>query len=393
MKNLKKKIRILTYHHVTNNGAVLQAYSLCNAMEKKINDSDVKILDYSSIEIELYELLKIFRLYRKIPLFNITRYIKFKTSIKRNLKLDTEIPRFIGYNKVIEFLISQNYDMLVVGSDAVWKISGSLFLPKFPNVYWLSKQIPSKKAAYAACASQSDLTLVSKQKDVMRDCLNAFDIIGVRDEFTLDMVKNCDVNNDVQILKVPDPTFMYQIKKTNVDSILMDLGIDLDKLILGILIYNEDFLSKSIRDYFKSKGYQIVALSMYNPYADINLGHILDPFEWADVFKYLTFCVTDRLHGTIFCLKNKTPFISMEPKHIKSTKDSKIYSLLTDFNMTECYTNMHSENFDINDFLDKCLELLNLWDDTYKTNIDNKLKEMETEGYNFIEQIGRVVNI
>lgn len=387
-----KKIRILTYHYVTNNGAILQAYSLCNAIENKFDNCDVKILDYRSSKVGLYELLKIFKLYKKIPLFNILRYLKFKKFTKENLKLDTKIPRVVGYNKIVKFLNSQNYNMLVVGSDAIWKVADSPLLIKFPNAYWLSNQISAKKIAYAVSAYQSDLTLVSKHKDAISDCLNAFDIIGVRDEFTLDMVKNCDINNDVPILKIPDPTFLYKIKKTNVDAILTDLGIDLDKPILGILIHNEDVLSKSIRDYFKSNGYQIVALSMYNPYADLNLGHILDPFEWAEIFKYLTFCITDRFHGTIFCLKNKTPFISVEQKHIKSTKDSKIYSLLTDFNMVECYTNTHSEGFNTNEFFDKCLELLHLWDGGYKAKIGNKLEKMETDGHNFIEQMWRLEN-
>jgi polysaccharide pyruvyl transferase WcaK-like protein len=388
-----KKIRILTYHHVTNNGAVLQAYSLCNALEKKNNDYNVKILDYKSREVELGELLKIFKLYRKDPFFNFSRYFKFKKFIEKNLRLDKSVHGFQGYNKIIEFLNSQNYDMLVVGSDVIWKIAERSLLPKFPNVYWLSNQISAPKIAYAASAYQSDVNLVNKYKGAIRDCLNAFNLIGVRDEFTMNLVKKCDINSDIPVLKIQDPTFLYGIKKTNVDRILTNSGIDLDKPILGILIYGNDKFSKSIRDYFKSKGYQIIALSMYNLYADLNLGHLLDPFEWAEIFKYLTFCITDRFHGTIFCLKNKTPFTCIEPRPLKSTNESKLYSLLNDFNMLECYSDLYSKNFDINEFFDKCSELLNVWDDQYKNKIEGKLKEMKNTNYNFIDQMGELENV
>lgn len=388
-----KKIRILTYHHVTNNGAVLQAYSLCNALEKKFNNYDVKILDYKSREVEIGELLKIFKFYRKVPFLNFLRYFKFKKFIEKNLRLDKSVHRFQGYNKIIEFLNSQNYDMLVVGSDAIWKIAESSLLPKFPNVYWLSNQISAKKIAYAASAYQSDVNLVNKYKGAIRDCLNAFNLIGVRDEFTIDLVKNCNINNDIPVLKIPDPTFLYEIKKTNVDKILINLGIDLDKPVLGILIYDREKFSKSVRDNFKSKGYQIIALSMYNPYADLNLGHLLDPFEWAEIFKYLTFCITDRFHGTIFCLKNKTPFTCIEPTPLKSTNESKLYSLLNDFNMLECYSDLYSKNFDINEFFDKCSELLNIWDDQCKNKIEEKLEELKNRNYNFIEKMGGLENV
>ena len=169
----------------------------------------------------------------------------------------------------------------------------------------------------------------------------------------------------------------------------MNSGIDLDKPILGILIYGKDDFSNKIRDYFKSKGYQIVALSMYNPYADLNLGHILDPFEWAEVFKYLTFCISDRFHGTIFCLKNKTPFVSIEPIATLQ-KESKLYSLLNDFDMLQCYENIDEGTFDMDLFLDKCVELENSWNG-YANKINSKLEDMKNRNDDYIKKIKEVL--
>lgn len=390
-----KKIRILTFHYVVNTGAILQTYSLCNALQEKFDTYDVKILDYKSTKLELYGLLKTPMMHKKVPFFNISRHIKFKKFIKENLELDKRILRSNNYNKLVEFLGNQNYDMIVVGSDAIWMILEDRLFPKFPNIYWLSNKISSKKVAYAACAAPSNINTIKDNRWMIRDCLNSFDLIGVRDDFTMDLVKNCDITSDISVLKIPDPSFLYEIKKnkTNVDRILTNSGIDLDKPILGILIYGMDEFSKSIRDYFKSKGYQIIALSMYNPYADLNLGHILDPFEWAEIFKYLTFCITDRFHGAIFCLKNKIPFVSIELKNIKSINESRKFSLLNDFDMLECYVNSYSEDFDINIFKNKCSNLIDVWGDRYMNKIDIKLKEMENMSYDFIERMWRLENV
>ncbi|KGK98396.1 hypothetical protein LI82_11890 [Methanococcoides methylutens] len=385
-----KKIRIITFHHVTNNGAFLQAYTLCNSLQKSFDDFDVKIIDYRSPRLELYEILKIFKTYKKAPLYNLKRYLKFRTCVNRNIFLDRDFPNFRTYKGALNFFMKQNYDLLVVGSDVVWKISNSKLFPKFPNIYWLSDEIASKKVAYAVCSYKSDLRLVEKYNKSLSNSLNNFNLIGVRDDYTHNFVSSLGVNPEIPFLKMPDPTFLYEIKKTNVHKILIEEGIDLNKPILGILIYNRDNFSKSITDYFKSIGYQIIALSMYNPFADLNLGDRLDPFEWAEVFKYLSFCVTDRFHGTIFCLKNNTPFVSIESNSMDSIINSKIYLLLKDFEMLDCYTNITSENFMLDDFLNKCLALSNSWNDEYGYNIECKLEDMKHKSHEFINKIKMV---
>lgn len=388
--NTSNAIRVLTYHHVTNNGAVLQAYSLSEALQREFSDHDVRILDYIPKAIKKGEFLKTFKPCRKALLFYARRYFMFDKFVKANLRLDHKLPKSESLEELIAFLGSQNYAALFVGSDNVWRISQTLVLPGFPNIYWLSESIAAKKIAYAVSAHKSDLYLVNKYKSTMRRHLNSFDIIGVRDEFTLDLIRSCEISADIPVLRIPDPTFLYEIRQTNVEQRLSDMGIDLNRPILGILIYGKAALSKRIRDYFKLKGYQILAISMYNPFADFNLGHILNPFEWAEVFKHLTFCITDRFHGTIFCLKNKTPFVSIEPSHLNSANQSKIYSLLNDFDILDCYADVNEESFDINSFLEKCMELSNSWA-RYDELIDDGLETMKNRSCSYIEKVKKVI--
>lgn len=383
-------IRILTYHHVANHGAVLQAYSLSEALSREFRGYDVKILDYIPRVIKQREFLKIFKPCRKIPFFYSQRYFMFRKFVKANLPLDRKLPGNKSLERLIAFINSQNYDALIVGSDKIWGISQAKSSPSFPNIYWLSDSIATKKIAYAVSAYGSDPHLVNKYQGAIQRRLNSFDVIGVRDEFTLDLVESCEIDTAIPVLKVPDPTFLYEIRQTNAEQLLSDMGIDLHRPILGILIYGKTALSERIRAYFKSKGYQILALSMYNPCADFNSGHILNPFEWAEVFKYLTFCITDRFHGTIFCLKNKTPFISIEPWPLNSISQSKIYSLLSDFGIPDCYANVDKNDFNADDFLGKCTKLLNCRE-RYEMLIDKGLETMKKRSCDYIKKIKKVI--
>jgi len=383
-------IRILTYHHVTNYGAVLQAYSLSEALNREFRDHDVRILNYIPRVVKQSELLKIFKPCRKVPFFYSQRYFLFSKFVKANLPLDHKLPRNKSLERFIAFMNSQNYDALIVGSDNVWRISQTKSSPSFPSIYWLSDKITAKKIAYAVSAYKSDPSLVNKYRGTIQRHLNSFDIIGVRDKFSLDLIRNCEINTAIPVLRVPDPTFLYEIRKTNVEQLLSNMGIDLRRPILGILIYGKATLSERIKNYFKSNGYQILALSMYNPYADFNLGHILNPFEWAEVFKHLTFCITDRFHGTIFCLKNKTPFVSIEPWPLNSVSQSKIYSLLSDFGIPDRYTNVDANDFNVDDFLGNCTDLLNSWE-RYEVLIDKGLETMKTRSCDYIKKIKKVI--
>lgn len=384
------KIGILTYHNVTNNGAVAQAYSLSQALTREFGEYQVKILDYLPKTVRRHEFLKMFKPCKRVPLFYAKRYWLFRKFSEANLTMEKELPRGEDIDRFAAFLNKNQYRALVVGSDNIWRISDGRNSPGFPNIYWLTEQIKGRKIAYAASAYGSKPTLVKNHKDTIQRHLDLFDLIGVRDEFTYSMVKDAGVNTNIPLRIVPDPTFLYTLQETDVRAKLSKERIDLDKPILGILIYGRAELSSAIREHYKSQGYQIVALGMYNPYADVNLGHILDPFEWADAFKYLTFCISDRFHGTIFCLKNKTPFISFEPRVVDSLKESKIYSLLKSIDLTDCYAGREGRDCQADLLLERSAGLLEGWSN-YIQRIEDGLERMQRESLEYIREIKRVV--
>jgi len=383
---LSRKIGILTYHYVINEGAILQAYSLSNALKKFYYNDKVEIINYSFLRLELAYLFSIVAKnpYLKAIIKEISRYINFKIFIRNNLTLSNRKLITDNYEKALEF-IKDKYNLIIIGSDEVFNINKR---QPFPTIFWLDPKLKCKKATFAVSANRMDINKLTNEKIWMKHSLEGFDFISVRDNHTFNLIKSLNIKNIKKIMKIPDPTFMYQIKKTNVIEKLINSGINLNKPILGIMLSDKK-LSAAVQQYYKKKGYQIIAISNFNSYADINLGNKINPFEFAEVFRYFTFCITDRFHGTIFCLKNKIPFISVDHADIYLTIESKIYSLLKDFSLLESnYINIKKVKYNFEIFFNKA--------EKAQVNLDynklsHNLEKMKEDSYDLIKMIGELL--
>lgn len=140
------KIGILTYHRSINYGAVMQAFALSKRL-KEIENVEVEIIDYMSARMDRY--YKLFTIYRgKNGLFRVmdrvSMYRAFMGSMKQlplsEKKLVTDdVNKFFSY-------IDGKYDVIVVGSDAVWNYEKR----GLPNPYFLSGEMAVHKVSYAA---------------------------------------------------------------------------------------------------------------------------------------------------------------------------------------------------------------------------------------------------
>ena len=157
-----KKIGILTFHRSVNNGAVLQAYSLSTKLKDLFPEYDVEIIDYCmtgvfksyhynlknyfskcSFKMKIYKLLKLIEEPFMLKRLN-KRTRVFEDSLEKlclsNYKLVDD-----SYNGLFKY-INETYDVLIVGSDAVWN-----YVSKgFPNAYFPDKTVECIKISYAA---------------------------------------------------------------------------------------------------------------------------------------------------------------------------------------------------------------------------------------------------
>lgn len=382
-----KSLRIMTTVHLANHGGCIFVDALYRTLKKNLPKYDIQTLDYLPRNWLYHEWLRALKPQPKAFTFNLRRFLQSEKFHRDHLHLDKPITYYpVGYEGMVDFLAEQHYDAIVVGM-VIWDITELPQIPRFPNAYWLSEKIPSTKIAFAASGHRSRAPLVQKNLPRIHKILSSYGLIGVRDQITWEMVQESKVDQEVPVVRVPDPSFLYEDRPTRVGDILEAHGIDLDQPILGVLFYGKSEFTQELCRFYQSKGFQTVALSMYNPHADVNLGHILTPYEWADAFKYLAFCVTDRFHGTIFCLKNNIPFISIEPHAPEKIINSKIYSLLDEFVLTECYMDVLDADFNMGDFFERAEDLREMWRKDYQLRVLGKVNEMQTRSIEFVNQV------
>lgn len=337
-----KKIGILTFHYVINEGALLQAYGVLSALKDTFGDTlnyRVEIINYHSIKKEFGNIYLTLHSGIKNRHFfqSILRYINIK---KNSYKLfHSSLSKHSLYTDSYKRFLSQfknTYDLIVVGSDEVWRMdfgSSNIMLLPWPNPYWLGSELKCKKVSFGASANRSNLQRMSSSQELLlQTFLKSFDLISVRDSFSAKFVAEYCKNK--KVVKLPDPTFYLDLSETNIANKLSKSGIDLTKPII-IILQNNKHLSKMIREYCDMGGYQLIAIENQNQFAHFNFTYNLSVFEWADIYRYAELCITDRYHGTIFSLKNNIPFLSMD--NVKN-ENGKIYSLLKDLDMLTMYS-------------------------------------------------------
>jgi polysaccharide pyruvyl transferase WcaK-like protein len=335
------KIGILTYHHVINDGAVLQTLGHLNSLRELFPDAQVEVIDYryKTIEIrELIDVLQAFVRFKKTAFTKLRKYLEFKAFAKNSLTLSPDSITTDDTKKACAFIQQQGYDVVIVGSDEVWKILDKKYARKFPNIYWLPPQLTAVRIGSAVSANGTDESLLNKPDvgEHIRTCVAGFTRIATRDQFTYDLISRF-INDPTKLIQVPDPTFGVTFE-ADIAGKLANLGVDAHRKTIALSFSSgpKPFarLAATIRAYADKHNIQLVAIGQQNTYAHLDLTGQLNPIEWAVSYRHFDFCITDRFHSTIFSMKNLTPFLVVElPSKYKGSHKGKIVDLLRKSNL------------------------------------------------------------
>ena len=262
-------------------------------------------------------------------------------------------------------------------------------LPLFPNIYWLSPEIDAKKIAFSASASTTTPErLDTNTKNKLCSLVHGFDLIGVRDDVTERLLKTCC--NKIDFSRTPDPTFGINIQKTKIKEKLKKIGLNLNKPIAGIRLPDAGGFRNSLIQYLKQNNYQILSLDKALE-KGIYSTPAITPFEWADLFQYLTVTFTEKFHGTIYSIKSKTPVIVIDTHPIAFAEDgdSRTSSLLKEFGLYDsCHFNIREIGSNYSVFFVKIDDAINAFKNQ---NIEIKLQEMRNRCDNFVKKIEQIL--
>ena len=377
---MKVKIGILTYHRSINYGAFLQSYCLAKYVQRIVgNRADVEIIDYTSkSSYQAYNEL----LYRgKYKQNEWKKRIGFERS-RFLLPLSKESLCSDDLTEVESFLQRLDYDLIVVGSDEVWKVDG---MRGFPTAYWLNFDLGHcTRIAYAVSSRTPFNRIDSKTRDYINDSVQKFRYLGARDKMTAELIyelsrKSMDLNCDPAFL-LP---FRYD-KASYKERLNKKYHVGNGQKLLGVMMPDSKLVRK-IKEKFGGQ-YKVVALYDSHEEADINMVAV-NPFEWVKVIGCLDFLVTDRFHGTIFAMKMDIPFLAVET--YDSQENSKLFYLLHNGGLDKQYMLYHAGNAIYDEILAKIFQLTGQYD---RDAVHRLLVSERAKGIKFKKELLVILN-
>ena len=357
------RIGILTFHRARNYGAFLQCYSLVNRIQTDFPKHSIEVIDYSSANmIRYYEANEIEKIFEKGSSRINTMILIAKRLVKAIIKpssffnnIRTRYAQERSFKGMADYLplsdqqlisddaeifrnyLGNKYDVIVVGSDAVWNEHQTAF----PNMYLLHDITNCYKLSYAASIYGMDYSKLGEENQrYVAQSLKNFSFIGVRDSETERYVLEC-LEGNVSPLHTCDPSIFLDLNALPVDmkalkQKLVEKGVRFDKPIVGMMC--SQWLAKKIRANL-GDDYQYISIYTCNGYEDVYLDD-LNPFEWARVFALFDATFTHYFHGTLFSIKNGTPTFCIEKDSGYTKKyETKIQDVLKRLGLFEqCYS-------------------------------------------------------
>lgn len=341
-----KRIGILTFHRSINYGAFMQAYALSHEIATRYENVIVEIVDFEKkIKHEMYQK----------PLFGLKNHIIYGNEYKlmydgfqndlSKLSLSSQTLITDDYERVFDFL-NGKYDIIIVGSDAVWAYNHFLGLK---NPYWLfGNKLECIKMSYAASAYSLDFKNVSQiEKEYIAGCLESFSYIGVRDEETMNFIKSC--NSSLNIELNCDPTVLLPIpSRYDAELILDKYNINPNKKIVSLMLSTNPYielLRKELRG-----NYEIIRFYKRNRWYDryIFIGEKflpVTPFEWYKIYAACNLNITNYFHGTLLGLRSNVPTLAFDVTNFSYEYKSKIMQIMSDIGFSDfVFNNVYLED-------------------------------------------------
>ncbi len=386
-----KKIGILTFHRSINYGAFMQAYSLSKKIKKLYPDTAVEIIDYTSKIMDDHYVPRINRSAIRNPqgyFLKKKQYKLFKSALER-LPLSEKKIFNDGQTQQVLAAYENDYDIFVVGSDAVWNWCKR----GFPNPYLLNFEKDVKKLSYAASAYGMDSSFVKdEERAYFSASLERFSFIGVRDNYTASLVKN------VCPSAVPeytcDPTVLLDMndvfdeiglsKEEFKTKIYNKLNISEDKKLIGMMGVPKELAVKLSSRF----GDEYVLVNLYN-YSRFVKKQLVDinPFEWAAVFGLFELTVTSFFHGTLLSLCNCTPVINYDFSDFSKKNEGKICDVMRRLDLSDCH--FKSKN-DFDKIVEKAEEVLSNRA-AYSTKIANDMNTLADSSDKFFDKLAECI--
>lgn len=219
---------------------------------------------------------------------------------------------------------SNKYDVVIVGSDQVWRPE---YVPNVENFFFdFVKLSTTRRIAYAASFGERHPIYTDDQIKECGNLIRNFDFIGLREDSGVEIIKEFEWKVNCSTKVVLDPTML--LPKRHYESLFPPTKNVTRYLLTYILDESKD------ADHIVSTATSILNLPekrIIDSTAWQQPEYKMPSIEsWLAGIRYADFVITDSFHGTVFCIIFNVPFIV----YVNSNRGAdRFYSLLRRFGL------------------------------------------------------------
>ncbi len=331
-----KKVGVLTFHRAHNFGAVLQAYALQKAIEKK--GYECQIVDYRNPKIEKW----FHNATIKVKVKNLAKYVLHHSYTvekkKKGRRFDKFISENINLSKVYRCAecFKDDYDAVVVGSDQVWNLD----MTGGDMNFFLPYDNGAAKLTYAASFGKNTVPDIYKAE--VKNCLSSFESLYVREQ---DGVKLISEISGKKAERTSDPTLL--LDKNEWKKVSKPI-LEGKKYVLLYLVANQTHAIEIAKKMAEKKGCEVVYVDPPRQTTDgvINLMDV-GPGEFLHLIANAECVVTTSFHGLILSINHNVPFLFELSNQTQNTN-----SRLNEVNNTYSLEKYRIKSNNIDDYTD-----------------------------------------
>lgn len=306
------KVAIITLPMRHNYGGIMQAYALSKYIQSCGHECEV--LDFQFEKHGFWKYLQLIagrsvkKLFgkRKASVVMESHYPKIFAGtlgfIQKNIPMSPPVHE--GFD-IDDYLIENNFELLIVGSDQVWRKE---YISNISR-YFLNfgQKIKCKKASYAASFGVNSWVYNSDETNEITSLLAKFDHVSVREQAGVEL---CKKHLNTEAVWVCDPTLLlskadYQkftgqsSESTGIFSYVLD-STDFKKEMIDFVAHQTG--DEILTCYPKRNRLDVQGV-------DINDYVFPDVEEWLSRFNDCKLVITDSYHGVIFSIIFNKPYL------------------------------------------------------------------------------------
>lgn len=317
-------VGILTYHRSENYGAILQALALAKAV-RSLGLNPV-FIDYQHPDHkELYALFSCTK-YKKLTVFQKLKYVfvfllTYRRKLRRKRNFQLFFNRYIAEGELGS--VSASYDIVIYGSDQIWRKQSIIGIDGFLDIYFGSNVISAKKRiSYAA--SMGDIRLERGDVEFLESAFSNFNAISVREDDLRELVAK---TSGVVPTHVLDPVFL--LEKEEWKEIASPRLLK-KKYILFYCLGDSKEASRAVERLRRETGFEVVELNgrIITRESRSQQWNVVGPSEFLSLLMYAEIVVTSSFHGLCFSLLFNKDFFA-----IPINNPRRIESMLVDFGL------------------------------------------------------------